>query len=389
MCPTDAPRNPGDASNRAASSTASDELGQVVLVFQGGGALGAYQVGVYQALREAALEPDWIIGTSIGVINGALIVGNAIEDRLDRLNAFWRRVEDIPGLAALSNLPGVGSILPNLATITTGVFGFFRPNPLAFLGLNVPLAAEAAGYYSTRPLGETLCELVDFSLLNAGGTRLTVGAASVRTGAMRYFDSRDAQLSVRHIMASGALPPAFPAVRIDGELYWDGGILSNTPVEAVFDGNPRRNSLVFSVHLWNPDGAEPQTMRQVMSRQKDLQYSSRTVNHIQRQKQIHRLRHVIARLAARLPEAEQAQPDVREMASYGCLTRMHVVRLLAPVIEGENHNKDIDFSASGLRMRRQAGYAHARRALEQKPWEGDFDPLEGFVLHEIPSTPAM
>ena len=175
MCPTDAPRNPEDASNQAASSTASDELGQVVLVFQGGGALGAYQVGVYQALREAALEPDWIIGTSIGAINGALIVGNAIEDRLDRLNAFWRRVEDIPALAALSNLPGVGSILPNLATITTGVFGFFRPNPLAFLGLNVPLAAEAAGYYSTRPLGETLCELVDFSRLNASGTRLTVG----------------------------------------------------------------------------------------------------------------------------------------------------------------------------------------------------------------------
>jgi NTE family protein len=202
---------------------------------------------------------------------------------------------------------------------------------------------------------------------------------------MRYFDSRDMELSVKHVMASGALPPAFPPVRIDGELYWDGGILSNTPVEAVFDDKPRRNSLVFAVHLWNPRGPEPESMRQVMNRQKELQYSSRAVSHIQRQQQIHRLRHIVAELSARLPKSERAEQEVHEMASYGCLTRMHVVRLLAPMLKGEDHTKDIDFSSAGIQRRREAGYEHGRRVLEQEPWKADFDPIEGFVLHEAPS----
>ena len=150
---------------------------------------------------------------------------------------------------------------------------------------------------------------------------------------MRYFDSRDSQLGLKHIMASGALPPAFPAVRIDGELYWDGGILSNTPTEAVFDDYPRKDSLIFAVHLWNPSGSEPTTMAEVLNRHKDVQYSSRIASHIARQQQAHRLRHVINQLAARLPEAERNSEAVRELASYGCPTRMHVVRLLAPQLE--------------------------------------------------------
>jgi NTE family protein len=201
------------------TTAAPKDFAQTVLVLQGGGALGAYQVGVYQALHEADVEPDWVIGTSIGAINASLIAGNAPEERLDRLNAFWERVEHAPVLAAASNLPWLGSMLPNWATLSLGISGFFKPNPPAFLGLNVPLAAEAAGYYSTQPLEETLGDLVEFSLINSGKTRLTVGAANVRTSAMRYFDSRDTEISVKHIMASGALPPAFPAVRIDGELY--------------------------------------------------------------------------------------------------------------------------------------------------------------------------
>ena len=199
---------------------------------------------------------------------------------------------------------------------------------------------------------------------------------------MRYFDSRDMELDVRHVMASGALPPAFPAVRIDGELYWDGGILSNTPVEAVFDDNPRRNRVIFAVHIWNPQGPEPETIWQVMSRQKDIQYSSRAVSHIARQKQIHRLRHVIAELAQRLPERERDDRDVRELAAYGCLTRMHVVRLLAPPLEGEDHTKDIDFSPTGIRTRWEAGYADTSRVLEQAPWSRRVRPVEGFILHE-------
>ena len=359
------------------------DFGQIVLVLQGGGALGAYQAGVYEALHEVGIEPDWVIGTSIGAINASLIAGNEPADRLDRLKEFWGRVEQGPILDAIANLPWIGNSLPNWATLACGVANFFKPNPLAFLGLRVALAPEAAGYYSTRPLEKTLCELVDFSCLSLCAPRLTVGAANLRTSEMRYFDSRDSTLNVRHVMASGALPPAFPAVRIDGDRYWDGGILSNTPVEAVFDDNPRRNSLVLAVHIWNPQGPEPESIWQVMSRHKDIRYSSRALTHIARQKQIHRLRHVISDLAGRLPEPDRASPAVREMTAYGCLTQMHVVRLLAPRLDEEDHTKDIDFSRHGIRVRWDAGLADARRVLAEAPWERPVDPLEGFHLHEM------
>ena len=358
------------------------EAGQVVLVLQGGGALGSYQAGVYQALREASIEPDWIIGTSIGAINAALIAGNAPEHRVSRLREFWKRMEQSPAWSFRDFFPEFNEKLAYWSTITNGVTGFFRPNPFAHVGDSYPLGADQAGYYSTAPLEQTLTGLVDFDLVNRCTPRLTVGAAHVRTSRMRYFDSRDTKLGIKHIMASGALPPAFPAVRIDGELYWDGGILSNTPTEAVFEDNPRKNSLIFAVHLWNPSGTEPTTMAEVLNRHKDVQYSSRIASQIERQQQAHRLRHVINQLAARLPEAERNTDAARELASYGCPTRMHVVRLLAPQLARENHTKDIDFSASGIMQRWDAGYAHTMEVLDRSPWIGEFDPLSGVILHE-------
>ncbi|ACB95480.1 DUF3734 domain-containing protein [Beijerinckia indica] len=359
------------------------KLGQVVLVFQGGGALGAYQVGVYEALHAAGIEPDWLIGTSIGAVNASIIAGNQPQDRLDKLQTFWRRVEYAPQVEAMSQWPLIGPWLANWNTVTTGINGFFTPNPMAFMGMYVPLAPDAAGYYSIAPLQETLEELVDFSYLSEGKPRLTVGAAKVRTCEMRYFDSKDMPLTVHHIMASGALPPAFPPVRIDGDLYWDGGLLSNTPVEAIFDMRPRRSALIFAVDVWNPDGPEPESIWRVINRQKDIQYSSRAMTQIIRQRQIHRLRHIIAELSKRIPEPERQSPEVREMASYGCQTRMHVVHLLAPLLEGEGHTKDIDFSQENIRRRWEAGISDARHALEVAPWEGDLDPLEGLYLHEF------
>ena len=366
-----------------------DGVGQFVLVFQGGGALGAYQAGVYQALHEAGIEPDWIIGTSIGAINASIIAGNEPALRLERLRAFWSQVEHPGALELASTLnPFLSSMLPNWATVTSGVAGFFRPNPLAFLGQRVRLAPEAAGYYSTQPLKRTLEGLVDFARIGKEGPRLTVGAANVGTAQMRYFDSSKEALDVRHVMASGALPPAFPAVRIDGELYWDGGLLSNTPVEAVFDDNPRRSSLVLAVHVWNPEGPEPDSIQQVLNRQKDLQYSSRAATHIKRQAQLHRLRHIISDLTARLPAKEREKPEVREMAAYGCLTHMHVMRLLAPQLNGEDHTKDIDFSRAGIRSRWEAGHLDTQQLLRQQPWRADVDPREGFYLHELQRAAA-
>jgi NTE family protein len=200
---------------------------------------------------------------------------------------------------------------------------------------------------------------------------------------MRYFDSRSEELTLKHILASGALPPAFPAVRIDGELYWDGGILSNTPTEVIFDENPRVNSLVFAVHMWNPQGNEPETIWEVLHRQKDIQYSSRVATHIARQAQIHRLRHVIRELAMLLPDDVRRRREVRELTGYGCLTRMHIVRLLWPGHDAEDHTKDLDFSPSGISRRWEAGYDKTMRAIDGAPWTGEFDPMEGVYLHEL------
>jgi NTE family protein len=355
---------------------------QIVLVFQGGGALGAYQAGVYQALHGSGIEPDWIIGTSIGAINASLIAGNVSHNRLPMLDEFWRRIAHKSFLHTCSGWERIAQSLSNWQTNRSGIAGFFEPNPRAFCGGHIPLGADKAGYYSTAPLEKTLLELVDFSLIYRNRPRLTVGAAHVRTSQMRYFDSREIKIDVKHIMASGALPPAFPAVRIDGELYWDGGILSNTPTEAIFDDNPRRNSLIFAVHMWNPVGPEPETMWEVAHRQKDIQYSSRVATHIARQKQMHRLRHIIKELVGYIPETVRNSDAVRDLADYGCLTRMHVIRLLAPRLDNEDHTKDVDFSPSGIRRRWKAGYANTHRAIEQAPWQDEFDPLDGVILHE-------
>jgi NTE family protein len=371
------------------ANAASDlELGtpglpcQVVLVLQGGGALGAYQVGVYEALHKAGIEPDWVIGTSIGAINAALITGNRPEDRLDRLNEFWRRVEQRWPLTGLFDWMGLGNLLPNMNTVTGGIPGFFTPNALAIGGSKVEVGVEAASYYSTAPLRETLGELVDFEHLRECKTRLTVGAVNACSGHMRYFDNRNEELRADHVMASGALPPAFAAVRVDGEPYWDGGLYSNTPIEAVLDDKPRRDSLVFAVNVWHQAAPEPASIWQVMSRQKDIQYASRADSHIARQKQIHRLRHVIRELHKQLPASRQNDAKIKELASWGCGTTMHVAHLLAPRVDGEDHTKDIDFTSAGIQSRRSAGYADAQSMIERSPWKSAaIDPIEGVIEH--------
>jgi NTE family protein len=365
------------------------EGNQVVLVFQGGGALGAYQAGVYEGLHEAGIEPDWIVGTSIGAINAALIAGNQPGVRVARLAEFWDRVAQDSFRGAGPVWPQLSRSMAYLSAVWNGIPSFFAPNPLAFIGQQVRLGPERAGYYSTKQLMDTLEDLVDFRLINRCRPRLTVGAAHVRSSRMRYFDGRDMEIGVEHILASGALPPAFPAVRINGELYWDGGILSNTPSEVVFDDNPRRSSLIFSVHLWNPEGEEPSTIWQVLHRHKDIQYSSRVANHILRQQQAHRLRHVIQKLASELPADVRGRSQIRELESWGCSTQMHIVRLLAPSLEGDDQNKDVDFSTEGIAARWKAGLEDARKAVARAPWIGDFDPLEGVFLHQPPWAGKM
>jgi NTE family protein len=379
-------RTSAAAAEKAAGSTPAPapKSQQTVLVLQGGGALGAYQAGVYQALSEGGVAPDWVIGTSIGAINGALIAGNKPENRLDRLHEFWDGVGSCKSFAETWAAALFGNSLGNLNTITRGIAGFFEPNPRAVFGVNYPLGLEQASYYTTDPLKGTLARLVDFEHLNGKHTRLTVGAVNVRTSELRYFDSREMDIRPAHVMASGALPPAFPAVCIDGEPYWDGGVYSNTPIEVVLDEKPRKSSLIFSVNLWQPSGSEPDTIWQVLGRLKDIQYASRGKSHVARQEQIHRMRHVIRELVKHIPEAERDDAMVKELASYGCSTIMHLVRLLSPRLDGEDHTKDIDFTRAGIRKRWEAGYEHAMRVLSEKPWECEVDMLQGVVIHESP-----
>jgi NTE family protein len=355
--------------------------GQVVLVLQGGGALGAYQVGVYEALHDAGIEPEWVIGTSIGAINAALIAGNPLPQRMERLNAFWKHVEKPASLTGPLDWLGMGNWVANMTTVMRGIPAFFEPSSAALRGTKAKVGVESAAYYSTQPLRHTLGELVDFESLRDGPTRLTVGAVNACSGAMRYFDSRDETLFVEHVMASGALPPAFPAVRIDGEPYWDGGIYSNTPIEAVLDDRPRRDALIFAVNVWHQTGPEPESICEVMGRQKDIQFASRADSHIARQKQIHRLRHVIRQLTEQLPASKRADAAVKELTAWGCGTTMHVAHLLAPRLEGEDHTKDIDFTPAGVQARREAGYADTRKMIERAPWREPTDPIEGVVEH--------
>jgi NTE family protein len=361
--------------------------GQSVLVLQGGGALGAYQGGVYEALHEAGLEPDWVIGTSIGAINGALIAANEPKARVERLREFWRRVvQDAPLFTPTlwpALWPRIGEAVEHLSTLTRGVPGFFAPRLPTWSGVSAPVGVDLASYYSTAPLRETLTELLDLETLAKKKPRLTVGAVNVPKGEMRYFDSREMALGLDHVMASGALPPWFPAIRIGGEAYWDGGVYSNTPVEVVFDDNPRRDALIFAVNVWQPTGPEPQSIWQVMGRQKDIQYASRADSQIARQKQIHRLRRIIHELAKNIPKAKQ--DSVAAHAAWGCQTRMHVVRLLAPALASEDYWKDIDFSSAGISARWQAGLEDARRMIADAPWKAPVDPMEGVVVHELSS----
>src|SRR3974390_57584 len=265
---------------RAVAEFRSKSKGQVVLVLQGGGALGAYQVGVYEALHQAGVEPDWIIGTSIGAINASIIAGNKPQDRLAKLNEFWNRMERPSAWPFAPAWTGVSDTWSYWSTLFKGIPGFFEPHLPAFWGAHIPLGVDRAGFYSTTSLRQTLAELVDFSIINTRVPRLTVGAANVRTSMMHYFDNRESEINAKHVMASGALPPAFPAISIDAEYYWEGGILSNTPTEVIFDDYPRRSSLIFAVHLWNPMGDEPRTIWEVLNRHKDIQYSSRVASHL-------------------------------------------------------------------------------------------------------------
>jgi NTE family protein len=350
--------------------SASTLPGQVVLVMQGGGAPGCYQAGVYEAMHQAGIEPDWVVGTSIGAINGAIIAGNQLADRLDRLRDFWAHLET-PRLNPLGQL----------APLMSGVPGFYRINPALAWGVDAHVGIESAAMYLVDPLKKLLPGLVDFDLINSGKTRFTLGLAAVRSGEIRYFDSTRDKIVLDHVLGSSAIPPSFPAVRIDGEYYWDGGIYSNTPVEVVFDDFPRQSSVVFSVQIWHTRGPEPQSLHHAFMREKDILFGSRVRSHIARQAQLHRMRRVIRELVDLLPEETKNAPRVQELAGFSCRTTMHLIEINAQGIAGESNSRDYDFSHEAIQARWQAGYADTCRMIERRPWDDPIDPAMDVTVY--------
>ncbi|MGY3489504.1 NTE family protein [Bradyrhizobium sp. USDA 4011] len=337
----------------------------IALLLQGGGALGAYQGGVYEALAEADIHPDWIAGISIGAINAAIIAGNPPNSRVDRLREFWTQVTLDTPFTDLMNSDHTRNFLNQVNASFAAMFGasgFFSARPLApWLQAGGTLAATSI--YDTSALKTTLERLVDFDRINAGLTRFSAGAVNVRTGNLVYFDTATHTIRPEHILASGALPPGFPAVEIDGEHYWDGGLVSNTPLQWVIECGARQDTLVFQVDLWSARGQIPRNMADVVTRQKEIQYSSRTRASTDQFKSLHRLQRELAALLSRLPEDLREQEDVRLLRSAGSHNVHSLVHLIYRARGYEGHSKDYEFSRLSMQDHWRAGYHDALRTL--------------------------
>ncbi|KRA14668.1 MULTISPECIES: patatin-like phospholipase family protein [unclassified Lysobacter] len=351
---------------------------RTALVLQGGGALGAYQAGVYQGLDEAGIAPDWLAGISIGAFNTAIVAGNPPGRRVQALREFWDTISQ-PTLLPATTLgqearyAGLGDDLrawldtwEAWRALVEGQRGFYRPrgwDPLAASG------PATASWYDTAPMIATLERMVDFDRLNDGGIRVSVGAVNVRTGNLEYFDNTQMRLDARHILASGALPPAFPAVEIDGEYYWDGGLVSNTPLSQVLASEPRRDTLVFQVDLWSAQGELPQTLLDVAERQKEIQYSSRTrlITDIQRVQQHYR--RLLRELLEEIPEdVRRRNPWALYAAELACDRRYSVIHLIYRERARIGHFKDYQFGRVAMREHWLSGQADIARALAHPEW---------------------
>ncbi len=366
---------------------------RIALVLQGGGALGAYQAGIYQALDEHDLTPDWVIGTSIGAINAALIAGNERPLRVQKLRAFWERVAH-PDSLDMNQVPDearrLNTMWSTMDAMSGGVPGFFAPRPFNLFPLGVAVDAEQASFYDTAPLQQTLSELVDFDFLNSDERmRMTVNALKVTSGELVSFDTLQQPIGVEHIMASGALPPGFPPVRIDGELYWDGGLYSNTPLDTVLADAADTDTLCFMVDLWSATGPEPTTLDQVQTRQKDVMFASRSQQHIAQYLQLHSLRKALYAMQQKLPAKLQTEREQQHLAALGCDATMHIVRLPYSGRDWHMASKDINFSRGSINWRWEQGYKDAIRAIGSGDWLDEVPDGVGIVVHELPIDPAQ
>jgi NTE family protein len=358
---------------------------RVALVLQGGGALGAYQVGVYQALHEAGLEPNWVCGVSIGAINSAIIAGNPPERRLDRLRTFWERITarkvwhytpdgDIYRKAR--------NIASSMMTSTLGQPGFFKPHEMS-PWMSPAGAKTATSYYDTSPLKKSLLELVDFDLINARKMHFAVGAVNVLTGNFLYFDNKKEVIEPEHVMASGALPPALPMVKIGTDHFWDGGIVSNTPLQHLLDQDDRLNSLVFQVDLFSARGMLPRDIHEVLSRHKDIMYSSRTRHNTDIYKRMNNLKADLYKALLKIPEDRLSDKERETRDKLAHLPGITIMHLIYQQKAYEGDSKDYDFSATSMHEHWQSGLEDTRRTLLRRDWLTMPEEGKGIVVHDV------
>jgi NTE family protein len=356
-----------------------------ILLLQGGGALGAYQCGVYEGLAEAAVTPNWFVGISIGAVNSAILAGNPPERRIERLRTFWERASAFSTYEPPAFLEPLRPMLGrlNFATVATwGIPGFFQPRSVP-PDLATSGSPEALSYYDTSPLKSTLEELVDFDLINRRAVRLSLGAVNVRTAESVYFDNYKIRIRPEHVLASGALPPGFPAIQIDGEYYYDGGIVSNSPLTYIVDEKPLTTVLIFQVNLFNAHGPLPRTLDEAMERVKDIQFSSKQRFNTQKVRELQEMRAALGRLLTKLPSDLKGDPDAQKLAPI-CDNRDWTIAHInnrRPAQGGQY--KDAEFSRSAVNERWTAGLDDVRLSAANLEW---LQPVElgGIRVYYLP-----
>ena len=359
---------------------------KIVLVLQGGGALGAYQAGAYETLCEAGEIPTWVAGTSIGAVNGAIVAGNPPERRVQRLREFWERVSSRLLAWPLSNDDNSRRIFNETSAVLVaagGAPGFFEPRipPAVLMPQGTP---EAISLYDTEPLRATLEELVDFDLLNSGAVRLSVGAVQVLSGNMKYFDTEKMRIGPEHIMASGALPPGFPPIEIDGQPYWDGGLVSNTPLEFVLERTgPRDDMVIFQIDLFSAKGCMPENLFDIGQREKEIRYSSRTRLNTDIFREMQTIRRAIRHLRGKVPPELCDNPDWEFLDSVSCDAAVTIVLLIHRRAAYWTQSNDYEFSRYSMEEHWLSGRSDVERSLNDPAWKNRTRPEEGVQVLDL------
>ena len=364
----------------------TDPAEKIVLVLQGGGALGAYQAGAYEALCEAGHTPSWVAGISIGSVNAAIIAGNPPEKRVERLREFWERVSGWLLGRPLSNDDNSRRLFNETSAalaVTTGVPGFFEPRvpPPVFMPQGTP---QAISVYDTSPLHATLLELVDFDLLNSGPVRVSLGAVQVKTDNMQYFDTASGKIGPEHVMASGALPPGFPPIEIDNEPYWDGGLVSNTPLQHVLEGSgPRQDMVIFQIDLFSARGPVPATLFEIAQREKEIRYSSRTRLNTDIFCELQAIRRAVRHLRPTLSEQLASNADWQLLDRLSCDAAITIVQLIHRRAAYWTQSNDYEFSRFTMEEHWTSGRADVERTLNHPEWKSRTRPEEGVKVLDL------